>query len=98
MNIKIRTIIITLIAVGSFATATIAPVAAQADSPASLETAGYTCEVVHNPTEISCSNGIHLFSCTPTDCVLIYREAPPVISPPVVRKVTPPVTTLRLAL
>ena len=96
MNTKIRTILVSLIAAGSFATAT---VAAQADSPSELEKAGYTCEVVHNPTEVSCSNGLHLFSCSLTDCVQIYREAPPVgTTPPVVTRGTSPVTTLKLAL
>jgi hypothetical protein len=99
MNTNIRTIIVSLIAAGSFATATIAPVAAQADSPSDLEKAGYNCEVVHNPTEISCSNGLHLFSCSLTECVQIYRKAPPVgTKPPVITKVTSPVTTLKLAL
>ena len=96
MTTKIRTLIISLIAAGSFATFA---VAAQAQSPKDLENEGYTCEVRHEPTEISCSNGLHLFSCSLTDCVQIYEIAPP---PPVVIKVikvTPtPVTGLKLAL
>jgi hypothetical protein len=33
-------------------------------APDDLEKEGYTCEVRHEPTEISCSYGLHLFSCT----------------------------------
>jgi hypothetical protein len=110
MNTKIRAIVVSLIAAGSFAAAGIAPVAAQADSPASLERAGYTCTVYSD--EISCSNGFHLFTCTLSDCELVYLEhggptlrpvskgllkpTPVVTAPPVVRRVTP-APTLKLA-
>jgi hypothetical protein len=54
---RIRTTIITLIAAGSFGSATLVPVAAQAKAPEkqrSLETLGYTCE----------HTGEHFTTCT----------------------------------
>jgi hypothetical protein len=94
MNTKIRTLIISLIAAGGFATFA---VAAQAETPQSLEEKGYKCEVTHEPTEISCSNGVHLFSCSLTDCTQIYQVWPPVVVK-VIKVMPTPVTGLKMAL
>jgi hypothetical protein len=76
MNAKIRTIIITLIAAGSFATATIAPAICQAQdnrtaatglTQEELEKGGASCEQAGEDF-IVCTNGGHEWYCNHEGC------------------------------
>ena len=101
MNSKIRTILIALIAAGSFASAGIAPVAAQAKQPEDLEKAGYTCEKAGDDFIVCTDAYGHEWYCNHEGCgqVKLQVVTSPVTlkDPPVITKARVTVTSLRLA-
>jgi hypothetical protein len=89
MLTKTRTIIISLIAAGSFATAAIAPAVSQAQTMKHLEAGGFEC--VYVATNFwECTNGSHVWDCESNgECQRVKLEAPP--KPPIVKEGKAPV-------
>jgi len=102
MNMKIRTILVTLIAAAGIASVGIAPVAAQAQGIDDLEKAGYTCEKAGEDFIVCTDKNGHEWWCNHEGCQqiklqvvstkLLHTTGVTVKAPPVVTT-TPPVLT-----